>query len=160
MGFLGFLNKLLSGSSHYKYQLVPFQAEDGRGYIIRRLADNQNLNWRGLPRRDGFYALNVAGASQRPKTLQDKAFAPGNQIILKPEPGNPHDPNAVAVYDKTGSLHVGYIYREDAPTILKKLSKKHLCISMWETIGEGRRVGLRILFLEKTALEKTKGLPK
>ena len=39
-------------------------------------------------------------------------------VLLEPEPTNPHDPNAVRVLavpgDKTQALHVGYLSREDA----------------------------------------------
>ena len=53
------------------------------------------------------YYCKVAGAQHRPDALADKRFAPGAQIVLRAEPNNPYDPNAVAVWDVSGKVHVG-----------------------------------------------------
>jgi hypothetical protein len=52
---------------------------------------------------------NVAGTSYRPKALQDARFKSGAQVVLRPEPTNPHDPNAVGVWDSSGTMQVGYV---------------------------------------------------
>jgi HIRAN domain len=51
----------------------------------------------------------VAGAHHRPKALQDPRFKPGSAVILRPEPDNPYDADAVGVWDGSGSIQVGYI---------------------------------------------------
>jgi hypothetical protein len=51
----------------------------------------------------------VAGAKHRPAALQDARFQPLSEVLLRPEPDNPHDPDAVGVWDKDGTLQVGYV---------------------------------------------------
>ena len=52
---------------------------------------------------------NVAGTSYRRDALQDASFNAGSPVILGPEPANPHDPNAVSVWDSSGTLQAGYV---------------------------------------------------
>jgi hypothetical protein len=52
---------------------------------------------------------NVAGVSHRAEVLQRECFSPGEQIILRPEPTNAYDANAVAVWDNSGTVQVGYV---------------------------------------------------
>jgi len=52
---------------------------------------------------------NVAGVSHRAEALQQKCFSPGEEIILRPEPTNVYDANAVAVWDNSGTVQVGYV---------------------------------------------------
>jgi hypothetical protein len=58
----------------------------------------------------------VAGAAHRPEALESDEAAPGRSLSLRPEPDNPHDPNAVAVLLSSGE-RVGYVPREIAPTV-------------------------------------------
>jgi HIRAN domain len=51
----------------------------------------------------------IAGAKHRPAALQDARFQPLSEVLLRPEPDNPHDPNAVGVWDKSGTLQIGYV---------------------------------------------------
>jgi hypothetical protein len=53
----------------------------------------------------------VAGTSRRRADVQDSSFAPGSPILLRPEPGNPHDSNAVGVWDRTGAIKAGFVPR-------------------------------------------------
>ncbi|HEY4894799.1 MAG TPA: HIRAN domain-containing protein [Solirubrobacteraceae bacterium] len=55
-----------------------------------------------------FYC-KVAGAQHRPAALADKRFDHGSLVLLRPEPGNEFDPNAVGVWDATGKVQVGYV---------------------------------------------------
>jgi hypothetical protein len=52
---------------------------------------------------------NVAGVSHRPEALQQKCFSPGEKISLRPEPTNAYDANAVAVWDDSGTVQLGYV---------------------------------------------------
>jgi hypothetical protein len=52
---------------------------------------------------------NVAGVSHRAEALQQKCFSPGERVILRPEPTNAYDANAVAVWDNRGIVQVGYV---------------------------------------------------
>ena len=65
----------------------------------------------------GLIVCGVAGAAHRPEALASDAAAPGRSLTLRPEPDNPHDPNAVAVLLETGEP-VGYVPREIAPGVV------------------------------------------
>lgn len=58
--------------------------------------------------RHAFYC-HVAGVSFRASALKDKRFAHSSPIKLIAEPDNPHDPNAVGVWDARGDIQLGYI---------------------------------------------------
>lgn len=47
-----------------------------------------------------------------------KELRKGEELSLRREPENPHDRNAVAVYDVCGQ-HLGYVPRQDAPAVAK-----------------------------------------
>jgi hypothetical protein len=64
----------------------------------------------------GLIVAWVAGAVHRPDALASSLAAPGSSLVLRPEPSNPHDPNAVAVELADGSP-VGYVPREFAPRV-------------------------------------------
>lgn len=55
-----------------------------------------------------FHCL-VAGTHHNPKALADARFATGSRITLRADPGNPSDPNAVGIWDASGTLQVGYV---------------------------------------------------
>jgi hypothetical protein len=77
-------------------------------------ADGRFLARDALP--DGLIVTHVAGAVHRPEALTSEAAVPGRPLTLRPEPDNPHDPDAVAVLLETGDA-VGYVPREVAPQV-------------------------------------------
>jgi len=86
--------------------------------------------------------VKLAGASYRAEALQDDAFAPGRRLSLVREPGNEHDPNAVAVYDAERRLQAWYVPAEVAPEV----RGDEQAVSLWEFRGDdGQRIGLRVL---------------
>ena len=96
----------------------------------------------------------VSGSSFYADALQSSTAAVGSQIILRPEPSNEHDQDAVAIWDPRGQRQLGYV-----PTPLNKSllaaasSQERLVMAMGGLIiGEfrrgsesGVRVGLRVL---------------
>ena len=84
----------------------------------------------------------VAGVSFRIESLDDPSFDPGCSLALVPEPDNPHDPNAVAVWNEDRTLQLGYVPREVAPT----LGGEEQAISLWRLEG-----GLRVLIVPADA---------
>ena len=118
-----------------------------------RLADGQHLRWQSLPRRDGLESVNVVGERYRSDAIQDSGFAPGNEIVLQREPSNQYDPNAIAVWNAERTIQAGYIAREDAKRLVKKLDRgeRFRALSIWETFEADRRTGLRILLIGKGA---------
>jgi hypothetical protein len=77
----------------------------------------------------------VAGVSFRAEDVRDASFDPGSRLALVPEPGNEHDPNAVAVWNAQRTLQAGYVPRDVAP----ELAGDELAVSLWRA-GEGLRV--------------------
>ena len=63
----------------------------------------------------------VAGARHRPEALEDSRFKPGSAAMLRPEPDNPYDANAVGVWDGSGSVQVGYIPADCCPGIASRI---------------------------------------
>jgi HIRAN domain len=90
----------------------------------------------------------VAGVSLRPEALDDPSFDPGRKLLLVPEPDNPHDPNAVAVWNEERTVQLGYVPREVAP----ELSGDERAVSLWRVEG-----GLRVLVVPADAWV---GLPR
>lgn len=133
-----------------QYELVTNETAKGRGYVVRRLRDQKLLSWQFLPREDGLQCLEVVGESYHREDLQQPGFAAGFPIKLVPEPENPVDPNAVAVRDASGKYQAGYLSREDAPKILKRIKTGtgFQALAMWEINIDGQRVSLRILLMD------------
>ncbi len=108
------------------------------GYWLRDAATNEAVRWSD----ERLLVVPLAGASYRLEALQDEAFAPGRPLALVPEPENPHDPNAVAVWDADRRLQAGYVPAEQAP----RVSQDAQAVALWDLRDEGgRRVGLRVL---------------
>jgi hypothetical protein len=131
---------------------------EGRGYELR---DERTRPVRWDDARlaaAGVAILKVAGTSHRAEELQDDAFQPGSKLTLRPDPANEFDPHAVGVWDAAGRNQVGYVPREAAGEISKRLVEESLeAWILWEWRDEGgRRVGLRMLIAPPDALS---GLP-
>ena len=119
--------------------------------MVRRVSDGQRLSWQTLPKRHGIESVKIVGVSYHHDALQDPSFAPGQVLELVPEPDNPHDPNAVAVWNASQTLHVGYVPREYAAKVAKG-DHRLGCMVIWETRNEsGQRVALRALMVDERA---------
>ena len=90
----------------------------------------------------------MAGVSYRLDDLQDDAFAPGRPLALVPEPDNPHDSNAIAIWDEARRLKAGYVPAEAAA---KLDAGEWQAVSLIEFSEEGRRSGLRVLLAPRSA---------
>jgi HIRAN domain len=58
----------------------------------------------------GLLVVAVAGARFHDEVLQSEEASPGRRLLLRPEPDNEHDPNAVAVDTEAGE-HLGFVPR-------------------------------------------------
>ena len=58
----------------------------------------------------GLLVVPVAGARFHEQALQSEGAAPGRRLVLRPEPENEHDPNAIAVDTEDGA-HLGLVPR-------------------------------------------------
>ena len=77
--------------------------------------------------------------------MQADAFAPGEPVILMPEPDNPHDPFALAVRDLSLTLHAGYVPATRSRELVEEMRFRPLyAIALTEHRVQGARVGLRV----------------
>jgi hypothetical protein len=107
------------------------------GYWLRDAATGEAVRWSD----ERLRVVPLAGASYRADALQDDAFAPGAALALVPEPDNPHDPHAVAVWDGARRLHAGYVPAD----VASSLAGDEQAVALWEFREDGRRIGLRVL---------------
>jgi hypothetical protein len=131
------------GSSPSESRLRLWLERGEAGYHLRDAATGEAVRWSD-PR---LRVIKVAGASYRLDALQDDAFAPGRRLALVREPENPHDPNAVGIWDAERRVQAGYVPAEIAP----QLHGDEQAVSLWEFRDEGRRVGLRVLVVASGA---------
>ncbi len=140
-----------------EYHLVPRREQDlfgyGAGFVLERVADGQLLSWQSLPRKEGLESVNVAGVSRRRVALQGDGFRPGKRLVLVPEPDNPHDPDAIGVWNERKTVQLGYVPKGRSRTIAKRLRAGEVWhgLSLWETVKRGERVGLRMLLYREDA---------
>jgi hypothetical protein len=91
----------------------------------------------------------VAGVNHRHQVLQDAAFAPGSQILLRPEPDNSYDKNAVQITDLTGELFVGYVrgtLSKEVADLIRSTGLGGQVIREFRVGSEqGERIGIHIL---------------
>lgn len=73
---------------------------DWRGYVL--LDSAKSLLGRHV------FEVRVAGVYHRPGA-QSEDFLPGRQLRVVPEPKNPHDPNALAIWNLLGTMQAGYV---------------------------------------------------
>jgi hypothetical protein len=103
-----------------------------RGYRLRDAETGESVRWED-PR---VRAVAVAGVSYRLDALADPSFDPGRRLALVPEPDNPHDPRAVAIWNGERTLQLGYVPAAVAP----ELRGDEQAVSLWRLDG-----GLRVL---------------
>jgi len=117
---------------------------DGRGYV---LLDGERSISRSDPRLagKGIEVVAVAGTSYRAGELQDDGFLPGSPLALRAEPDNPHDPNAVGVWNASERSQAGYVPRDRAAALASRVDELE-AYALWEWRDPaGSRAGLRIL---------------
>ena len=140
---------------HVEKESESFATDDGSiiwasGYTLvdattgqyRRLRDQHFENPHCL-------LCRVAGVTYRPDALQDDEFSPGRQVILRPEPTNPHDQYAVGVWDASGSIQLGYVPREHsehvAVDIASGIPLEGRTLREFRRTPSGPRLGIHIL---------------
>jgi hypothetical protein len=96
------------------YQLIDLDSGD---FLAR---DAPALAERGLR------VSAVAGAARHhADALESGAAAPGARLSLRRDPGNPHDPNAIAVHTPDGGDQLGWVPREIAAEIAAEIDSGH-----------------------------------
>ena len=103
-----------------------------RGYFMRVAETGDAVRWED-PR---IRVVPVAGVTFRPGNVDDASFDPGRRLALVREPGNEHDPNAIAIWNEERTLQAGYV----PAVIAAELNGDEQAVSLWRVEG-----GLRVL---------------
>jgi hypothetical protein len=85
----------------------------GRGWVIHDSTTDRAFE-EADPLLDGASILifNVRGVTFRKGALQQPCFNPGHKVLIVPEPDNPVDKDALAVWDASRRHHLGYVPKE------------------------------------------------
>jgi len=114
-----------------------FQIHDEQGMGLS-YAEAEQLNLR---------IFRVAGVSYRANVLQHSDFDPGKVLKLIAEKNNPHDRNAVSVWNRSGTVMVGYVPKQKNKWIRAAMQlPDHEAIALAEQRKGGKRVSLTVLF--------------
>ncbi|MEY2517163.1 MAG: hypothetical protein QOJ89_4521 [bacterium] len=105
----------------------------------------------------GLRSSGVAGAARHhPEALRSDAVAPGRPLELRRDPGNEHDPNAIAVHAACGE-QVGWVPRalasELAPEIDAGGSWSALALRESRASPRDPRTGLTMMLARAPAIE-------
>ena len=107
----------------------------------------------------GLVVASVAGAARHhAQALADEdAVAPGRPLTLRRDPGNEHDPNAIAVHPQGGGDQLGWVPREVAVDLAADLDagRPWAAVSLRERRASPRdpRTGLTMLLAPAPAIE-------
>jgi HIRAN domain len=123
-------------------------AESGR-YLAR---DEPQLAARGLR------VAAVAGAARHhADALASDAAAPGKPLVLRRDPENPHDPDAIAVHAEGGGEQLGWVPRELAEELAGEIDagREWSAVVLREQRASPRdpRSGLTMLLARAAAVE-------
>jgi hypothetical protein len=148
---------------HAVHETYPFTADDGKqiwasGYT---LLDESTGAYIKLHEQhfDNPHCLlcRIAGTSHRSKVLQDGRFAPGSALMLRLEPDNPFDANAVSVWDATGTTQIGFVPAEHSERIAADMRSGStlagLVLREFRRPENGQRLGLHMLIVPTGLLE-------
>lgn len=82
----------------------------------------ESLDFTELPFVEGRYTLHLSGEEYDGRQGLIGRLEPGQLLVLRREPSNPHDSNAVAVTTQSGSA-IGYIPRKNANWVARLLDE-------------------------------------
>lgn len=104
----------------------------------------------------GLVVCAVAGAARfHDDVLQSDEVAPGRALTLRREPGNEHDPNAIALLTPSGR-QAGYVPREVAASLAGKLDaggvRSAVVLRERRRSPRDRRSGITVLLAPAAAI--------
>lgn len=129
------------------------ETDGGSGFVVEEAETGERTPLERLDGSDGIFSVEVASGSHREGALQDASFRPGREVRLVPEPDNPVDPDAVAVWNRDETLQAGYLPQGAAEKrdllILMRDGVPLRAFVAWQELDErGRRRGLELLVLD------------
>lgn len=145
-----------SGAVEPTFHLERFTPDDGEGsgFVAVRVSNGDFVSWKDYPADSGLESIEVVGESYHMDGLQDLGFKPGSRVWLVPEPTNPYDRNAVAVFSHDRQSQAGYIPTEEAPRMLRRIKEGGFTsYVVWETRDRKnfQRNSIRLLLVGDSA---------
>jgi hypothetical protein len=146
-----------------------FAAEDGstiysRGYaLVDPVGEFTQVGDDDWLRVSGCRLCKVAGLTHHAEAAQDERFSPGSVVLVCPDPSNPVDPSAVAVFDASGEHQVGFVPASISAEIAgriaggEELGGAILREYRTEPATGGRRIGLVMLIAPAGTVRLTAG---
>jgi hypothetical protein len=107
----------------------------------------------------GLIVVSVAGAARHHAAAlaDENAVAPGRPLTLRRDPGNAHDPNAIAVHPAAAVAQLGWVPREVAVDVAPDLDagRPWAAVALRERRASPRapRSGLTMLLAPAPAIE-------
>jgi hypothetical protein len=127
----------------------------GRGWVIHDSKTDSAFE-EADPLLDDASILifNVRGVTFHKDALQQSCFNPGHEVLIVPEPDNPVDEDALAVWDTRRRHHLGYVPKERTWRFRVSLdgnrdSRAYVWWDWHKTNGE--RCGVKVVMLPHPA---------
>lgn len=140
------------------FVLEWFKSDDGQGYVLHRLRDDQRLSWQKLDPEDGLYAFYVRLDSELGDAVQIPRFDPGSPLQLRREDRKGEE--VFSVWDEQGELRLGWVTVGDEARVQEiwERSDDPQFLVMWERLrDDGARKQVRALLAEERwTIEKTR----
>jgi hypothetical protein len=118
------MNRLIGSDGLPTAHLIRYHDSDGL-QILRFCEDSTGLLVGPADVRlptAGLLVSQLRGEKYYESSCKAGDFRPGTEVLLVPEPENPHDDRAVAVFDQTGQHRAGYVNKQKARAYLKRVS--------------------------------------
>jgi hypothetical protein len=99
-----------------------------------------------LKGRSDLLHVKVAGIKYRERSTRlSTAGGPGEALAIVPEPSNPVNRDAQAIYTRDRA-HLGYVYNDDLRDVRKSLARAWVAVSAWEwRYDDGERCAMHVL---------------
>jgi hypothetical protein len=127
----------------------------GRGWVIHDATTDSAFE-EADPLLDdaSILVFNVRGVTFHKAALQQSCFNPGHEVLIVPEPDNPVDEDALAVWDASRRHHLGYVPKERTWRFRLSLdgnrdSRAYVWWDWHKTNGE--RCGVKVVMLPHPA---------
>jgi len=124
------------GHTYWSIGFSPVHEDADGGYHFLRLGEP-------LPDARAIYC-KVAGVQHHEGGIRGGQFTPVAAAKLVPEPDNPHDPNAVGVWDADGAIQAGYLPADVAVGVAARMRSGEQMVGMVvREIRQGSKSGKR-----------------
>ena len=127
-----------------------YEDEEWRGFVLQE--DRTALLF------DHVFVTWLAAFHHFSDEARDPSFKPGQPLALVPEPDNPHDPNAIVVFNADRTLQAGYVPRAVTSKITSA-SEGRVGLVLAELLEAGERKGLDIVVSRQPVSIRVLGSP-